>query len=517
MRRALLLLAAALALTATTAELEALVEVFEIERSARGGAWELLHFATSSGSPVDDEKRTSPPKGWAWKSEWILDGSRGDGAGWEYDGDGGATLPIAGDLRGRGRSYRRRRWLRVLARGRRSVASPATKRKAGANLTEGEARSVTSDFFTAADVKKRAKPPVGLAKRCGRAIGACRDDFTFRGLGLGCSRSVDATSGGLVVQLPLTPNFGFWERRSSYLPMATALVVAYPPSTGLKSPQSLLAPEHKGRQLWEANREAQRVWARTPSNHLVVAFILSVSYPVDALRRIAKAVAAPFAAALPPRRPPAKRRRPSRAVRRVGFSFSSSLTVVADGSAPFRYRRSRVRFRPWLMYAPGIAALYGGARYALGALGAAATRVIHRKPAAAGPPSPAATNATAATTNATANATALAVDAAANATAAAAARSKAAPPSRLRRVELRAAEACLAATAAAKAWLDTKTSLLGFSFLPYQAHLAGDDAGDDADDWRESAFKPWRGSAIFMMRPFYPPRLFPGGKRPPAR
>ena len=74
----------------------------------------------------------------------------------------------------------------------------------------------------------------------------------------------------------------------------------------------------------------------------------------------------------------------------------------------------------------------------------------------------------------------------------------------------RAAEAGLAAAAAARSWCATKFALLGYSFLPYQAYLTDARAAAAAPD----VFRPLRGSLIFMMRPFYPPRLGRSVKKP---
>ena len=53
-------------------------------------------------------------------------------------------------------------------------------------------------------------------------------------------------------------------------------------------------------------------------------------------------------------------------------------------------------------------------------------------------------------------------------------------------------------------------ALLGYSFLPYQAYLTDARAAAAAPD----VFRPLRGSLIFMMRPFYPPRLGRSVKKP---
>ena len=68
----------------------------------------------------------------------------------------------------------------------------------------------------------------------------------------------------------------------------------------------------------------------------------------------------------------------------------------------------------------------------------------------------------------------------------------------------------LAAAAAARSWCATKFALLGYSFLPYQAYLTDARAAAAAPD----VFRPLRGSLIFMMRPFYPPRLGRSVKKP---
>ena len=81
---------------------------------------------------------------------------------------------------------------------------------------------------------------------------------------------------------------------------------------------------------------------------------------------------------------------------------------------------------------------------------------------------------------------------------------------RRRRPLRRAAEAGLAAAAAARGWCATKFALLGYSFLPYQAYLTDARAAAAAPD----VFRPLRGSLIFMMRPFYPPRLGRSVKKP---
>ncbi|KAH8070110.1 enoyl-CoA hydratase [Aureococcus anophagefferens] len=284
-------------------------------------------------------------------------------------------------------------------------------------------------------------------------------------------------------QLPLTPNFGFWERRSRFLPMATGLVIVYPPAWDAAAAPSAVNP--RAPELSDAMREAKRLWARTSSNHFVMVVILSISYPVDILRAFFKALAKPFAALLGPRRNRGDARTASdygaRSVKRVGFSLSRSVTIVDEGST-LAYHASPLRWRPWFMYAPGLTLLYRATEAAFEAVAAGATRTLKRLKAA----EQEGKNATAADDAELANATAARREA----------------PGPLRRLERRTAEACLDATSGLRAWCDSKTSLLGYSVLPYMAHLT------DGDDVEPVGFKPWQGSVLFMMRPFDPARPF---------
>ena len=412
-----------------------LVEVFEVERRTEGTrAYELVGYATARGDDVDAERRATAPRGWRWASDWISDGSRG-ADGWEY------AAARAGPYDADGGPFRRRRWLRVM-------------RRRGA------------DRGTAPAAEPRVEAKAISLRAPAAPLRALRRDFAFRGFGLGCAHTVDAGGQmGLVVQLPLTPNFGFWERRSHYLPMATALCIVYPPGH---------------------------------SDYCAVAFVLSVSYPVDvlargmdALRAAGRPQNATNATAAPRTSWPTG---PRGGVRRVGVSLSRTVAVRAVG-VPGEFR-SPVRLRPWFMYAPGLGYAYDFAERVAERALARAARALAR-----GPTSTAA-NASAADASAADQWLARSSTATRNASAAVAQR---------RRPLRRAAEAGLAAVAAARGWGATKFALLGYSFLPYQAYLTDARAAAAAPD----AFRPLRGSLIFMMRPFYPPRLGRSVKKPP--
>ena len=509
-----------------------LVEIYEVEVRGRrrGDPWELVKFGTASGREVDEKRRTEAPPGWSWVTDWIADGSRGDTDGWEYSVNGkGDAWGEAAPERGR---YRRRRWLRVMKRsaksGKKAASDVVDKGGDRRKYSVSEARSVNDYHFTDAVVTAKGANPLAAACRAARsATRWCYNDFTFRGMGLGCTRAIDARSAGIVVQLPITPNFGFWERRSRYLPMATGVVVFYPPSAvatrASTRPVNPRAPE-----LSDAMREAKRLWASNPEEYLVVACVLSVSYPVDILRRalmaLCRPVLKPLTKAVAAARnatggraagesrgaadgtgaPPLPR---YRSVQRVGFSLSHAITIKDGGLRHLRCHVSPLRVAPWFMYAPGLAALWSLVEFAFDAVNSGATRTISRLKAAEHARLEAPENAT--------NATALAEAPSSEEGSKAgkkkvkrltpnATEAKAPALGLLRQIERSAAETCLSASTTLRNWCDSKTSLLGYSYIPYRTQLT---EGDAEAAPQNMGFKWWRGSAIFMMRPFYPPKI----------
>lgn len=294
-----------------------LIEVFEVEARV-GEQWKFVAFFTDAGNAVElgPGIATDPPSGWEWATDWILDGSYGGIDGWLYARDSASDRHsrVVHTLDG----ARRRRWVRVLAP---KVIEPEIPEQVLA----------TDDKPQGSMHARHIKPPgiVKHVKQCANSmLTRVRDDFVFRGFGLGASMPTFGwpshlrRTAGFVIQLPITPNFASWER-STYLPMITVLLVVYPRS------------------------------ADPAKSAIVLALVLSVSYPLDALRRGIEAVARPLTAIRrddnSERRQQRRRMRlGARSVQRVGFSVASRVEIDLK---KLKLSVSAVQLRPWFVHA----------------------------------------------------------------------------------------------------------------------------------------------------------------------
>mmetsp|Transcript_5585 Transcript_5585/g.17665 ORF Transcript_5585/g.17665 Transcript_5585/m.17665 type:complete len:547 (+) Transcript_5585:235-1875(+) len=504
-----------------------LVEVFELQVRASAAtkgqrsAWAHSASVDAFGADVPPALRDAAPAGCVWATEWILDRSGAcDGDGWSY---AHAAQDLGTDdshaRRDKVDKVRRRRWIRVVA----PVAPGAAP-----------APAVPSGFghLTSGALHPRLAHVARGRSLAGSAARAVREDFTFRGFGLGVTRAAlgapIGSSAGAVLQIPLSPNFASWDRRA-FLPMVSAMIVTYPAN------------------IFEQCGTAARFHGdAAPTN---VAVILSVSYPLEVLRdgllslRLRRrGEKKPFTVKLG-----------ATSVQRVGFSLSTTVSPGGVGA---------VMIRPWFMYAPGLRLVADLVIYLLSRALAAVQRRIAE--ATADAPLKLAAPEDAADSNDAARSkddaplefeAAVASKDKFNAkedgdkgksdarrpggekkrkrgdksreahaqpsrgpskdeldefcedTLLANANATTAEPSAARRrgdapVALRIASGALSESLRTlKAWCGGKTSTLGYSFLPFESHsLAYDQRGRPA----APPFRPWRGSVVFSVRPFFP-------------
>lgn len=449
-----------------------LVEMYEIQR--RNRTWSVVEYQTS-GEAVRAEDLDLAPPGWTWATEWILDST----SGWEY-------------FRSSGTRWRRRRWVRIL----RPVPPPQPKKRPRRRKVVRPPPPPVESPFAVAAVKeevvlKKEEALPAILDEYREILGRTRsqlqekwivlrqrisDDFTFRGFGLGASVAafgVKKRTAAIVFQMPLSPNFASWERRSTYLPMVSALLVAYP--------------------------KVSAVDAVMPGS-FVVAVVFSFSYPLDALRRGLHHIATrPGAWLSLLTTPPEKRRKPerrtdvvklgARSVQRIGFSLSSRVAVSPlEG----KISGSAIQLRPWFMYAPGL-------RLLASLLESFVVAVANLVRLAFAPDEPAAyvlLNAS----NATSNASDVNRSTTKNITI----------PQTQKGKKSSSTASSRSLLGSVKAWFDAKTTVLGLSFLPVEADLYRTEAAVEPP-------KPWRGSVIFMMRPFFPLRPASSPRRPTTR
>ena len=201
-------------------------EFYDIDRKAwiGGSGQNMTQRWTSSPANNDNQwkilpppPQLLPPKGYNYTSEWKIDitGSTciRDELGWEYFID-------KSDRR------RRRRWLRSVAL---NTYSEETSTKTIHSNSKKPLSIRSPLFYKSLFSSKEAKIRNYINKKMIKAI---RDSFNFKGYGLSCQKSMfDRQSCGIILRLPLTIHFDFFETRP-WLPLLTSTCALHFPFKG---------------------------------------------------------------------------------------------------------------------------------------------------------------------------------------------------------------------------------------------------------------------------------------------
>lgn len=213
-------------------------EFYDLERKAWvGGSNPNLTYRWTS-SPTNLETNTKilppppqlmPPKGYDFTSEWKIDvtgsSSIRDELGWEYFIDKNDHKQSAANGR------RRRRWLR-------GVAFNTYVEEVYPNSTVCNTTKARSIQYSPIDHPKpsRSEKKILVRNRAKKKIfKELGDSFNFKGYGLSLNKSIlDRQTCGIILRLPLTAHFDFFEMRP-WLPLLTSTCSLHFPLKGTLS------------------------------------------------------------------------------------------------------------------------------------------------------------------------------------------------------------------------------------------------------------------------------------------
>eukprot|EP00980_Cylindrotheca_fusiformis_P011861 scaffold2817_cov130-Cylindrotheca_fusiformis.AAC.16 len=181
--------------TSTPNNQTGIVQVLETEVwDETNQAWKASgeRWTTTKGNPSASPSEMKPPEGFEFEGDWKIVVSSGDAMGWEYQYQ--YLRP----------PKRKRTWLRSTKQSRHQAGKAAPSA-----------------------VSFRPKGPVA------RSLSMIHDDFNFKGYGVALFKSlIFPKSMGISLRLPLTTNFGTWDRHPEFPNFSSSVSFMFPWTIG---------------------------------------------------------------------------------------------------------------------------------------------------------------------------------------------------------------------------------------------------------------------------------------------
>ncbi len=213
-------------------------EFYDLERKAwvGGSNPSVTHRWTSSPTNLDANTKVlppppqlMPPKGYDFTSEWKIDvtGSTSirDELGWEYFIDNHDHVQSGSGSVANGR--RRRRWLRGVAFN--TYVEEGEEEKGSADKRVGNTtKAMSMQQSSESTITDKSKHPISEKKKLKRnrfrkkIFKELGDSYNFKGYGVSLNKSMlNRQTCGIILRLPLTSHFDFFEMRP-WLPLLTS-------------------------------------------------------------------------------------------------------------------------------------------------------------------------------------------------------------------------------------------------------------------------------------------------------